>query len=100
MATLPYKDPRIVHDGRPFANIKKQLEQYFQGQPVKFSFKADLSWATTLQRSVWRALTGLLPGQMTTYGQLAREIKRPKAARAVGPAVGANPLPILIPCTV
>jgi methylated-DNA-[protein]-cysteine S-methyltransferase len=98
VATLPYPDPHIIHDGRPFADIKKQLANYFQGRPVRFRFRADLSWATPFQQSVWRTLAGLLPGQLTTYGQLAREIKQPQAARAVGQAVDANPLPILIPC--
>ncbi len=98
VAALPYRNPRIVHDSGPFAGIKRQLDRYFEGRPVKFTFQADLGWATPFQRDVWRALAQLPPGQLITYGQLAREVGRPRAARAVGQAVGANPLPILIPC--
>jgi methylated-DNA-[protein]-cysteine S-methyltransferase len=53
---------------------------------------------TTFQKAVWRALAALPPGTTTTYGKIARAIRRPGASRAVGQAVGANPLPILIPC--
>ncbi|MDQ7797942.1 MAG: methylated-DNA--[protein]-cysteine S-methyltransferase [Candidatus Edwardsbacteria bacterium] len=88
----------LVPSEKPFLPIKKQLDRYFEGQPVVFRFQADISRGTGFQRSVWRKLSGLLPGQMMTYGMLAREIGRPKAYRAVGQAVGANPLPIIIPC--
>jgi methylated-DNA-[protein]-cysteine S-methyltransferase len=98
LATLPFRNPRVIHGGGPFADIKRQLGKYFRGLPVRFKFKADLSWATPFQRSVWRTLAQLPPGQLITYGQLAREIGKPRATRAVGQAVGANPLPILIPC--
>jgi methylated-DNA-[protein]-cysteine S-methyltransferase len=53
---------------------------------------------TTFQKAVWRALAALPPGTTTTYGEIARTVRRPGASRAVGQAVGANPLPILIPC--
>ena len=53
---------------------------------------------TNFQISVWRALLRIDPGQLTTYGHIARAMGRPKAARAVGSAVGANPVAFLIPC--
>lgn len=53
---------------------------------------------TNFQISVWRALLRIDPGQLTTYGRIARVVGRPKAARAVGTAVGANPVAFLIPC--
>jgi methylated-DNA-[protein]-cysteine S-methyltransferase len=93
---IPHFD--VIHSKEPFESIKKQLGRYFKGQPVVFKFRADMSHGTDFQRSVWKKLSGLLPGQMMTYGMLAREIGRPKAARAVGQAVGANPLPVIIPC--
>lgn len=98
LATLPFRDPCVIHGGGSFADIKRQLERYFAGRPVKFTFAMDIGWATPFQRSVWRALAKLPPGQLITYGQLAREIGKPRATRAVGQAVGANPLPILVPC--
>lgn len=81
-----------------FMSLVKQLDAYFKGRPVKFVYQADLLSCTAFQKAVWRKLSELLPGQLTTYGSLAREIKRPKSSRAVGQAVGANPLPIIIPC--
>lgn len=88
----------LVHTEKPFGPIKKQLDRYFSGQPVVFNFRADTGHGTAFQRLVWQKLAELLPGQMMTYGMLAKEICRPKAARAVGQAVGSNPLPIIIPC--
>jgi O-6-methylguanine DNA methyltransferase len=58
----------------------------------------DLSNGTAFQRRVWAALAGIPRGQTRTYGQIAAAIRRPKAARAVGQACGANPIPVLIPC--
>ncbi|MDP2806934.1 MAG: methylated-DNA--[protein]-cysteine S-methyltransferase [bacterium] len=81
-----------------FKSLAKQLDAYFKGRPVKFVYQADLLSGTEFQKTVWQKLAELLPGQLTTYGSLAREIKRPKSSRAVGQAVGANPLPIIIPC--
>ncbi len=95
---LPIRHYDLMHSEKPFIPIKKQLDRYFKGQPVAFRFRADMSHGTAFQRSVWKKLAGLLPGQMVTYGMLAREIGRPKSARAVGRAVGANPLPVIIPC--
>lgn len=95
---LPLKKFDVVRSDKPFTALKKQLDAYFKGKPVVFRYRADLSYATAFQIKVWKKLSGLLPAQMVTYGILAREIGRPNAARAVGQAVGANPLPIIIPC--
>lgn len=53
---------------------------------------------TDFQRAVWSALQEVPPGQTWSYGELARHIGRPKAARAVAQACGANPIPLVIPC--
>ena len=53
---------------------------------------------TAFQEAVWRQLVAIPPGETTTYGEIALELHMPGASRAVGQAVGANPLPILIPC--
>jgi methylated-DNA-[protein]-cysteine S-methyltransferase len=82
----------------PFKGLIKQLDQYFKGRPVKFVYSADIPFGTVFQKAVWKKLSELPPGQLVTYGALAREIGRPKAVRAVGQAVGANPLPVIIPC--
>ncbi len=59
-----------------------------------------LDWAgkTEFQKSVWRAMLKIPAGQTKSYGEIAAEIKRPKAVRAVGGACGANPIPVLVPC--
>lgn len=53
---------------------------------------------TPLQRAVWSALLDIPRGQVETYGSLARKVGRPRAARAIGQACGANPIPLFIPC--
>ncbi len=58
----------------------------------------DLSASTAFQRRVWSALRTIMPGTVRTYGQLARMIGKPSAARAVGGACKANPIPVFIPC--
>lgn len=58
----------------------------------------DLSAGTPFQQRVWKALQRIPPGQTRSYGQVARAIGKPGAARAVGGACGANPIPVLIPC--
>lgn len=58
----------------------------------------DLTKGTAFQQSVWRALQNIPTGQTRSYGQIAAALGRPTAARAVGSACGANPLPLLIPC--
>ena len=58
----------------------------------------DLSVGTKLQQQLWHALMHISIGSTCTYGELARALRRPKAARAIGCACGANPIPVLIPC--
>jgi O-6-methylguanine DNA methyltransferase len=58
----------------------------------------DWSGATEFQQAVWRAMLRILTGQTRSYGEIATEIGRPKAVRAVGGACGANPIPVLVPC--
>ena len=58
----------------------------------------DLTGGTPFQQSVWRALQAIPLGQTRSYGEVAAALDRPQAARAVGTACGANPIPLLIPC--
>ena len=58
----------------------------------------DWSGASLFRRKVWRALLKVRPGHTASYGQVARLIQQPNAARAVGAACGANPVPVLVPC--
>jgi len=79
------------------AEAIRQLQEYFAGERTGF----DLPLApkgTEFQRAVWRQLQDIPYGETISYGELARRVGNPKAARAVGSANGANPLPIVIPC--
>jgi len=76
---------------------RAQLAEYFAGQRSEF----DLPLApagTDFQQAVWRALLAVPFGATSTYGDIAQTIRRPSAVRAVGAAVGANPIGIVVPC--
>jgi methylated-DNA-[protein]-cysteine S-methyltransferase len=75
----------------------KQLSEYFAGTRKYFDIPLDLH-GTQFQLEVWQSLTGIGYGETNTYGQQAKKIGRPKAARAVGGANAANPIPIVLPC--
>ena len=74
-----------------------QLMEYFEGKRVKFEVKVDLE-GTNFQQLVWQQIQKIPFGKTNSYGEIARSIKKPQAARAVGGAVGANPVAILIAC--
>lgn len=75
----------------------QQLTEYFKGERVDFDLPLDLQAGTEFQQSVWRALLAIPRGQTTSYAALGRSIGR-DAPRAVGAAVGRNPLSIVVPC--
>jgi methylated-DNA-[protein]-cysteine S-methyltransferase len=75
-----------------------QLDDYFAGQRASFDLPLDLQAGTPFQQSVWKALLAIPRGATTNYGALSREIGAPAAARAVGAAVGRNPVSIVVPC--
>jgi O-6-methylguanine DNA methyltransferase len=74
-----------------------QLGEYFSGTRREFELSLDTR-GTPFQEAVWAQVARVPYGTTTTYGEVARSIGRPRAARAVGGANGANPLPIIIPC--
>lgn len=77
----------------------RQLEEYFAGERTEFELPLDLSGVSTdFQRQVYEQLLTVGYGQVTSYGALAQAVGGPELARAVGQAVGANPIPIVIPC--
>ncbi|WP_326533622.1 methylated-DNA--[protein]-cysteine S-methyltransferase [Pseudorhodoferax sp.] len=75
-----------------------QLRTYFAGEDLRFDLPLDLSGGTPFQQAVWRALLAIAPGRTSSYGLLARGIDRPAAVRAVGAAVGRNPMSVVVPC--
>ncbi len=76
---------------------RRQLENYFSGNLQKFSIPVDPS-GTEFQKSLWAQLLRIPFGSVKTYGALAAVMKKSGAARAIGGACGANPIPIIIPC--
>ena len=75
----------------------KLLQQYFSGERVSFDLPLDMRYYTAFQQAVWNATAEIPFGETRSYGWVAKKIKNPKAVRAVGQALGANPIPILIP---
>jgi O-6-methylguanine DNA methyltransferase len=73
------------------------LKQYFSGEKKPLSYALDLQ-GTPFQCMVWSALREIPLGKITTYGEIAGEINRPQAARAVGQACGSNNVVLFVPC--
>jgi methylated-DNA-[protein]-cysteine S-methyltransferase len=74
-----------------------QLDEFFAGSRKEFKLPLDLR-GTPFQQSVWHALCAITYGQTVTYGQHAQALGKAKAVRAVGAAIGRNPLSIIVPC--
>jgi methylated-DNA-[protein]-cysteine S-methyltransferase len=88
----------VKEDGEPIlVEAERQLNEYFEGKRQSFSIPLDMR-GTEFQKSVWEALLGIPFGETRSYGQIAKQIGRPKAMRAVGAANGSNPIPIVVPC--
>ena len=75
-----------------------QLTEYFAGQRRDFDVPLDLSGGTAFQQAVWRALLTLQTGHTTSYGRISQSMGNAAAVRAVGAAVGRNPISIIVPC--
>ncbi len=76
---------------------ERQLNEYFARKRRSFSVPLDMR-GTHFQRSVWETLLAIPFGETRTYGQLAKQLGNPQAARAVGAANGRNPISIIVPC--
>jgi len=84
--------------GVGFAEFEKKLRDYLAGKQVAFDEILDLVAATNFQRQVWLAAREIPYGETRSYAWVATRLGNPKACRAVGQALGKNPLPIVIPC--
>ena len=82
-------------DAGALADATRQLGEYFRGE--RMTFELAIEWhGTAFQRAVWRSLQDIPYGATTTYGTLGRQLSA--SPRAVGAAVGATPVPIVVPC--
>jgi len=84
-------------DADLFTECARQLDAYFAGRLTRFDLPLTLD-GTPFQRGVWAALQDIPYGETVSYGELAQELGRPTAARAVGLANGRNPVAIVVPC--
>ena len=89
--------PDWVEDEKKFAKPIRQLDEYFAGKRKAFDFAYEVE-GTDFQRRVWEKLRKIPHGTCVSYGEIARAIGRPGAIRAVGTAVGSNPISIVVPC--
>jgi len=77
--------------------VKRQLEEYFAGERTIFDIPLAPEGAP-FEREVWRALEEIPYGETVSYGEIARRVGQPTAARAVGTANGRNPIAVIVPC--
>jgi len=91
--------PRVLRGGRGLDPLRRELDSYLAGGLREFTVPVDLVLASPFQREVLPTLASTVGfGQRTTYGALAAATGRPTASRAVGAALGANPLCVVLPC--
>jgi methylated-DNA-[protein]-cysteine S-methyltransferase len=88
----------VVRSPARTAHVVRQLRAYFAGERRGFDLPLDLARLTPFQRRVLRATATVPAGRVVSYGDIARRIGRPGGSRAVGQALGHNPVPIVIPC--
>ncbi|MES2634763.1 MAG: methylated-DNA--[protein]-cysteine S-methyltransferase [Pseudomonadota bacterium] len=89
---------KVQQDHPLIAQATSQLDEYFRGERTRFDMPLDLHHGTAFQQSVWQALLRIPSGGTTSYGLLSHSIGKPAAVRAVGAAVGRNPVSIVVPC--
>jgi methylated-DNA-[protein]-cysteine S-methyltransferase len=84
-------------DAGELGPVAAELTAYFAGKLPVFAIPLDLR-GTPFQMSVWAALATIPAGELRSYAEIARMIGRPSAVRAVGAAIGANPVAVIVPC--
>jgi methylated-DNA-[protein]-cysteine S-methyltransferase len=90
--------PRILEHPAAADEARRQLDEYFGGARTRFELRLDRRLIHGIARDVLTATARVPFGRTTTYGEIAGTIGHPKAARAVGNALGSNPIPIVVPC--
>jgi methylated-DNA-[protein]-cysteine S-methyltransferase len=90
--------PRVLRAPRRIDDVRRQLDEYFDGRRQAFDLPLDLRGAAPFAERVLGRLALVPYGRTTTYGALAAEAGAPRAARAVGTVMNRNPIPIVLPC--
>lgn len=94
--TLP--DDSVSSEHPVLQEAEKQVQDYLAGRRPAFDLPLDLSHGTQFQQSVWAVLCKVPFGTVTSYSALAKSLGRPDAVRAVGAAIGRNPISMVVPC--
>jgi O-6-methylguanine DNA methyltransferase len=94
---ISFTRPRMKTGPAPKV-IRRELADYFQGNLREFTFGIHLREGTEFEKKVWRALREVPYGETRSYKWLAERVGQPGGSRAVGQALGKNPLPIVLPC--
>jgi methylated-DNA-[protein]-cysteine S-methyltransferase len=89
---------RVLRAPRAVDDAKRELDEYFEGKREAFDLSLDLTGSAEFTRDVLGELARVPFGEVTTYGHLAAQVGRPRAARAVGTVMNRNPIPIVLPC--
>ncbi|WMT42166.1 methylated-DNA--[protein]-cysteine S-methyltransferase [Paenibacillus sp. D2_2] len=92
-----YKEYHLIHNDEILRPYIVELTEYLHGHRQQFSLPIELA-GTPFQKEVWDALVAIPYGQTCSYSDIANHIQRPSAVRAVGTAIGANPVLITVPC--
>ena len=97
---FPFDEPTHLQMEYPVLNRAQELlDRYFAGEPLDVSeIPIRIDWGTSFQKKVWNTIQRIPYGEVCSYKWIAERIGNPKAVRAVGSAVGANPVSILRPC--
>jgi methylated-DNA-[protein]-cysteine S-methyltransferase len=90
--------PRVLWAPSVTDEARRELDEYFEGARRRFDLRLDRRMMTPFARDVLGATARVGYGRVSTYGEIAARIGRPRASRAVGAALGSNPIPIVVPC--
>jgi methylated-DNA-[protein]-cysteine S-methyltransferase len=90
--------PRMLEAPAKLDHVRRELDEYFEGRRREFDLPIDWALTGDFTRRVLQATAAIPFGKVSTYGAVAAEAGNPKASRAAGRALGANPIPIVVPC--
>ena len=90
--------PRIIENVASLDEVRRELDEYFEGRRRSFQVTVDWSFATGFVRRVLKATARIPFGSVSSYAQVAAKAGSPRASRAAGNALGSNPIPIVVPC--
>jgi methylated-DNA-[protein]-cysteine S-methyltransferase len=98
VAQLATLSPRVLEAPRYFDAIRRELDEYFAGRRTRFDLPLDWSLTGGFGRRVLNQTARIPYGKVSTYREIAAAAGNPRASRAAGNALGANPIPIVVPC--